>query len=337
MTYQRQLFDERFPIRWLPDETVFSLCSRYHVLSGNTTTKETNRILFGRGLESAAHDFPVGIQRLINTSDSELGNIDQIIEKHSVAKAYLPFLSWDRRHSVRDLMAFSGGASTHTRVATAIGARSAGFKCLHPLRQCEDCLASDEKKYGVGYWHLSHQLPGMWICIKHKKPLYVAKRDFSHGLSKSFVLPTSGKRVERHLSDEVIEAANTVRQFWLKFLSATDRDSFNQDRLKKIIGHGFRPSWIEEIHGDKARYSKQTIGRYVELSKLLSTLPDLYGLEVDEANAKRQISKILKPQTESIHPIRFVMIVESIFGGWDGFWMHYSNEDQRVVNFPDIG
>lgn len=39
------------------------------------------------------------------------------------------------------------------------------------LRICPKCWAEDEKKYGTGYLHLSHNLPGAVCCAKHGIPL----------------------------------------------------------------------------------------------------------------------------------------------------------------------
>jgi hypothetical protein len=52
------LVEPGLPHAWLPDETLFSLCSRYHRASGNQLPTTTCKALFGHKLQGAAHDFP---------------------------------------------------------------------------------------------------------------------------------------------------------------------------------------------------------------------------------------------------------------------------------------
>lgn len=44
--------------QWLPDETFFSLVSRYHAVSGNRLAAHTNLALFGVHRGGSQHDFP---------------------------------------------------------------------------------------------------------------------------------------------------------------------------------------------------------------------------------------------------------------------------------------
>jgi hypothetical protein len=36
---------------------------------------------------------------------------------------------------------------------------------------CESCVSEQREKYGFGYWHRAHQLPGVYWCPWHKSPL----------------------------------------------------------------------------------------------------------------------------------------------------------------------
>jgi hypothetical protein len=39
------------------------------------------------------------------------------------------------------------------------------------LRVCRQCIRDDLKRHGESYWHRSHQLPGVHICLKHNGEL----------------------------------------------------------------------------------------------------------------------------------------------------------------------
>lgn len=75
---------------WLPDETVFSLCSRYHRLSKNYKSSSTCQQLFGHKLQGLAHNFPSRIDSLVSTTEELLGTSNEIIYHHSILPFYLP-------------------------------------------------------------------------------------------------------------------------------------------------------------------------------------------------------------------------------------------------------
>jgi len=43
------------------------------------------------------------------------------------------------------------------------------------LKACGVCFKEDEAKYGIGYWHLEHQLEGVTVCEKHDVTLNVSE------------------------------------------------------------------------------------------------------------------------------------------------------------------
>jgi len=43
---------------------------------------------------------------------------------------------------------------------------------------CEDCVAEQRTKYGFGYWHRAHQLPGLYWCPWHKSPLFKCNGEY---------------------------------------------------------------------------------------------------------------------------------------------------------------
>lgn len=52
-------------LQWLPDETLFSLCSRHHRLWGHPHAWQTSLLLFGGRRTGAQHDFPGSLDDLV--------------------------------------------------------------------------------------------------------------------------------------------------------------------------------------------------------------------------------------------------------------------------------
>ncbi|MEZ5707578.1 MAG: TniQ family protein [Burkholderiaceae bacterium] len=61
--------------------------------------------------------------------------------------------------------------TSQARAASVLWA-SSNFERQHPLRFCPQCIMADEE-HGRAYWHLGHQLPGVWVCTKHLQPLLI--------------------------------------------------------------------------------------------------------------------------------------------------------------------
>ncbi|MCC8045736.1 MAG: TniQ family protein [Clostridiales bacterium] len=51
-----------------------------------------------------------------------------------------------------------------------------GVTDAEDIRICPECWAEDSEKYGAGYLHLSHNLPGVTCCAKHGVPLLSSPR-----------------------------------------------------------------------------------------------------------------------------------------------------------------
>jgi len=56
-----------------------------------------------------------------------------------------------------------------------LGILSGRFGAANPLKACTSCIAMDEADHSVAYWHLDHQLPSTWLCVRHDQPLSVAR------------------------------------------------------------------------------------------------------------------------------------------------------------------
>ena len=50
---------------------------------------------------------------------------------------------------------------------SALATRSYGDR----MHLCQDCVQEDLRFWGISYWRRSHQLPGMFLCPKHRRPL----------------------------------------------------------------------------------------------------------------------------------------------------------------------
>jgi hypothetical protein len=57
------------------------------------------------------------------------------------------------------------------KVHTLLGVRASSVSASAGLKLCMSCVRDDRRKYGLGYWHRSHQLPGVRLCPVHTEIL----------------------------------------------------------------------------------------------------------------------------------------------------------------------
>ncbi len=143
----------------LPDETIYSRISRYHVLAGHRNCLTTYSKLFRRRPFTLGEVAPARLSVLASRiPNAPPGFVGQILRHNTLLPLVMPFL------------ATPGADQTeHEELLTL----ARGF--LTPRRQrgdgdmhiCVDCVRADQGKFGCGYWHRSHQLPAVTSCWRH--------------------------------------------------------------------------------------------------------------------------------------------------------------------------
>lgn len=159
--------------RLLPDETLYSLCARAHAVSGFTSARSTSRALLGHDRGAVHHGVPFGLGRLEYCSDGRIHPSEQLLRSCTVLGSYFPLMTASERLSVlRSCIDSAPGVARTVRIR-----HSWQISRAHELRLCESCFCEDVLANGHGYWRASHQLPGVWACVKHRQWLsYVPKR-----------------------------------------------------------------------------------------------------------------------------------------------------------------
>ncbi|WP_122462227.1 TnsD family Tn7-like transposition protein [Pseudomonas viridiflava] len=150
-------------LRWLQDETFFSLCSRQHRLLGHLDASSTLAWLYGSGHCPVTHDFPGNFSALRADVKYRWGDVASIINDHTILPLFYAFQSKEQIDSVVKKMESPSIGSLKYRLGLVTG----GFGAEHPLKACTACIAEDQNAHGVAYWHLSHQFPGVIQCPTH--------------------------------------------------------------------------------------------------------------------------------------------------------------------------
>lgn len=174
------------PSKWLPDETLYSWCARYHIASRHPTSAATCRALFDHPRLGSRHDFPCRLDQFCKATELALGDPSDIVWRRSVLPYFIAFRPSLAHQPLELAKAPSiGGAKFQ------VGLLTTGTRAHIPLRACSDCIGHDCEHYGVAYWHRAHQWPGVWACSEHGTPLLFANTKHNGTHRFHFVLPNT--------------------------------------------------------------------------------------------------------------------------------------------------
>lgn len=322
---QLEFFPELGILEWLPDETLFSLASRYHRLSGNRDARTTCLQLFGNGRASTSHDFPSGLKQFESRTRGKLGTIESILHEHTVLPYYLRF----RCSDLEDYAIETLGGSNRGEIKSRLGMLASGVGANNPLKTCRLCLEEDKAKYGVSYWHRSHQLPGSWICLEHRIFLNECNEK-SNGVQRfSYLLPKYettypvGRALES-LSEQGLEAFISLAKMERELTALPMSIKFEASKLSN--------AYFSKLQ--QSGYTKGQLLQHREISShcrsALCELTKQRDLDKVFSSSDWPIS-LMRPASRQSHPLKHLMLISWLFSTSKEFCEYYVRGKQINV------
>ncbi len=177
-----RLLDQALPVDWLPSETLYSLLSRFHRISGHGRSFDTSKVLFQSPCQGGSATIVTHLSALDRSVGGQLGTVAQLLYARQIAGFFRVLLSPADEDLV--LKTASQGASAKRLRAM--------LNCAIPaneLRYCPACALSDRSTHGAAFWHLEHQLPCVYACVAHEERLLVTESQGSSSWLQRWVLP----------------------------------------------------------------------------------------------------------------------------------------------------
>jgi len=176
-----------------PDEFWYSILCRYHVRAGYVTAPATIRQLFPDRIQlSLGNLFPNNLIYLLSLNLPEgIIDVEDIILNHTLYKYCFRMRTYNEKLDMLDNLK-KGIAQTPTNLWRTAGKNirlQQSTRSLEVLKFCPICKEEDTEAYGESYWHLTHQIPLISVCIKHKCKLIEHSCARANQLSYSFILP----------------------------------------------------------------------------------------------------------------------------------------------------
>lgn len=289
---------------WLPGETFFSLCSRLHFLSSHLRPAATTEQLFSLSERSIKHDLPCGLDAFELNTSGRWGGAISIIEHHTILPFFSPFQS---DISVAGALAQIRSPSLGS-LKYQLGLVCGGFGADHPLRACRSCMSRDMASYGVSYWHLFHQYPGVVVCPEHSEVLCECVQNRRWYGRFTWTMPCTGTL--RDLDNGVITSLERKR---LAQLASACRD------LGSIgLAKHFDPVVVAQLYRKWLPTESAAQSLVTHIRPLRRFHP--YGeLPSTETAAASFISNMVRSPRRHIHPLKHLMMITWLFGEVSSF------------------
>ena len=319
---------------WLPDETLFSWCSRYHYSAVNGLASATCMQLFGHRTAGSAHDFPSRVDEFVRRTDSQLGDAENLIGSHTVLPYYLPF----RDGQVKQESMLSMRGPNIGSLKYRLGMLSSGLPADHPLKACPDCMAENQKSFGVAYWHRMHQFPTVMVCPTHGTPLLVSPMKVQHIARFQWILPhnaglssivNTATSARPQLAQ--LRALFSLAQMAVLLADAEPATFADAQRLSKV----FRTRFIEQglASSDGRIFWSLLLSKIGEYVRVFDSVSGMGRRLAAGCRTQSPITRLLGARA-LMHPSKYMVWIACFFNNWADFLGAYHSVNPQSL--PEV-
>lgn len=316
-------------LNWLPNETLYSLCSRQYALWGDPRPSSLNCELFGANRLGWHHDLPNGLGYFTEVTGGHLGDVREIAINRTLLAYYHRFLT--PLEEVKFIEQMSGSCVKNLKYQ--MGLLTSRFRANHPLKACEACIEEDIECYGWPYWHIQHQYPGVWTCFKHGTLL-------GEFLEKS----TGVARFQWRLPDPIKlrvwpngqHAASSEDLSSVKKLSTTITSIVNMESLGSLNNTSLLDVYRVALDNRgwltaNGRLRLQEIAlTFLDYTAKLKFIPEFRALPDSVDAAVEQAGRLLRPLRSGTHPIRHLLLIDWLFDDVNQFEQAWRSGNRNV-------
>lgn len=287
-------------------ETVYSLVSRYHLMSGYPSFRFNTMAMLGVLHGRASNEFPCFLPQLSLAADIPLATVIQSMTPYSY---YAPFLPEKLSDLLRECLSNGQTRNLQSTLGTLANRMTPGgflFSCRH-------CIKEDVEMYGFPFWHLIHQLTGVVACPFHHEILHATPRIKSQAILPELIAKRDATDAEWRYASliQTMQSQQTIvplkekclitykrRLFELGLLTERHRVRFR--KLRELIEHR-----LKDIKSDTPAFN------FVKQQLLKAKFPDclFYGKNLNH------------------HPLKHLVLIEALFESWSEFMKEVNRVD----------
>ncbi|MGF2772608.1 MULTISPECIES: TnsD family Tn7-like transposition protein [Bacillus cereus group] len=287
------------------DELLYSAMARYHIRSCNSDFKSTTRDLYGDARAYIIPDLPSGLEVLQGRLKyfMEL-DIYQWIEKHTLFHYYTNFIDEGIKNKVKNEML---GNYRNGNLHSLVGQIAGSVKEPTYFRFCPQCLQEDLNHYGESYWRTYHQLPSVFICLKHN---ILLQNSFARFRQANLTIVAATREVCKSVSNnrqykfshQEIEILTQITRESYKLV--TEDYLYDLKELQNIYHHLLRKKGYVSIRGTikQSKLARDFISFFGE--NILSLMQSM--VKSDESC---WLKAITRKHRKSFHPVRHILFI----------------------------
>ncbi|MCA9181952.1 MAG: TniQ family protein [Planctomycetales bacterium] len=166
-----------------PGELLYSVLARTLRNAGCSSPKYGLEQLFGHRSVVVMADLPTFLPRLRWLLCERWGmSLSEAAMRMTTLPYYIAFRDAEARERAVSQMV-EGDSSLLLKLGVA------AHRAVRPrtLQYCPQCRVDDESRYAEAYWHIEHQLPGVWLCPEHGVELMCSAVESGGRYRHSFV------------------------------------------------------------------------------------------------------------------------------------------------------
>ncbi|UED69443.1 TnsD family Tn7-like transposition protein [Brevibacillus sp. HD3.3A] len=295
-----------------PDETLYSVCARFHSRSGNSSPKWTFQELFGLSTVIPNMTLPSHLDAFCSRIPQLQLSVEDWIRDHTLYPLYSPFMDESRASKLKQMMREETGEGIHAFVGLSAGN---GPQPNH-FSFCPVCYEEDIRLFGEPYWHRIHQAPGVLTCPTHHAILCQLLSPITdrHGLT---MLPISREFVKTatilpsELTDKTIHFLHEIANDVQSVLNSSHFPNLFRSKsifLRQLAKRGFATP----------------TGR-IRQQSLTDHFLDYYGLELLEIMDSAPpgdhswLSSATRKERRTINPVRQLLLIRFLYGSIQDF------------------
>ncbi|MDN2662642.1 TnsD family Tn7-like transposition protein [Psychromonas sp. 14N.309.X.WAT.B.A12] len=234
----------------LPNETVYSWVTRWIQAVPFPQLKESTRLVIGSSNKQRNAIFPSFLPILEAHSGK---TIKSLIEGHTIIPYFKSFCEEKSYKSIiKDI--YKGDSS---KVHLKLPFNSGRIFANPDLQICPICSDNDIHQYGINYFHVIHQLPGVQVCIHHRVELLKIKR-IPCALNRPPILKYGNKDTIKNSTETQLKLAllstellnnddnltGSISQYYtarfIEFKLTTDRGGIDQKLLYEVLRYYYQ-------------------------------------------------------------------------------------------------
>ncbi|KZN29033.1 hypothetical protein N480_09705 [Pseudoalteromonas luteoviolacea S2607] len=293
-----------------PDESIFSLLCRFHLLSAGASFKKNTLSVIGVNGSRPSNEFPGYLPSIAKLSGISM---EYIIEHMTSVQYYKPFISNDIFQLLIGALETGGTGSLQSKLGNVASRLTPG----QTLNYCPKCVEIDFKKYGAAYWHKVHQLIGITVCPVHGCYLGTVQRN-----SIKILLSPNYTREVNALAEEFDFNKLICEEFFdFEFrLSLSDVYKTYRNQLLEL---GF----VTEANHIRQRLLRKFIAGKLNL---LAKNSAIFKVLEEQCIKERYPETLFYNNFRYHHPIKHLALIYLLFGNWKAFKKSVISKERSI-------